>query len=59
MEDKKSPKHFLAVIPNTTYLGIKYWILEFSSACEVLEPKELREDIKNTLERALSWYVDK
>lgn len=55
-EDKVSSKHFLVTIPDTTYVGMKYWILEFISTCEVLEPKELREDIRNTLEKALNRY---
>ena len=55
-EDKISSKHFFVSIPDTTYLGMKYWILEFTSTCEVLEPKGLREDIRNTLSKALNKY---
>lgn len=55
-EDKSNPRYFFVLIPETTYLGMKYWILEFTSACEVLEPKDLREDIKRTLLKALNWY---
>lgn len=55
-KDQNSENHFFATIPDTTALGMKYWILEFSSACEVLEPKELRMEVRDTLARALSWY---
>lgn len=57
-KDKDSSNHFFATIPDTTSLGMKYWILEYSSACEVIKPKELREDVKNTLKKALNWYED-
>jgi predicted DNA-binding transcriptional regulator YafY len=48
--------HFIATIPKTTYLGMKYWILAFTSACVVLEPENLRDDVKMTLTRALTFY---
>ncbi|WP_443660873.1 WYL domain-containing protein [Clostridium algidicarnis] len=56
IEDKNNPRYFIATIPRTTYLGIKYWILQFSSACEVIEPKDLRQDIIDTLSKALDRY---
>ncbi|HOS70048.1 MAG TPA: WYL domain-containing protein [Bacillota bacterium] len=58
-KDLTSENHFFATIPDTTMLGMKYWALEFSSACEVLEPEELRLEVRNTLARALAWYDEK
>lgn len=58
-EDKNNPDYFTAIIPNTTYIGIKYWILEFTSACEVIEPGDLRQDVVDTLAKALKQYEDK
>jgi len=55
-KDLDSDRHFIAMIPNASVQGMKYWILEFSSACEVLSPKQLRDDIKNILKRAVNWY---
>lgn len=49
-------KYFYATLKNVTDIGVRYWILQFSSACEVLSPKSLRDDVKETLSRALSWY---
>jgi predicted DNA-binding transcriptional regulator YafY len=54
--DPKSTQYFYATIPGTTKLGMLYWILEFSSACEVLKPEELREEVRKTLAKALSRY---
>ena len=53
---KEDEKHFLATILDTTQSGMKIWALQFSQACEVLEPAELREEIKKSLQRTLRWY---
>lgn len=54
--DQISPDYFIADIPKATYLGMKYWILAFTPDCEVLEPEDLRKEIKETLCTALSRY---
>lgn len=58
-EDKDNSENFIATILNTTYIGMKYWILEFTTACEVIEPIKLREEIKETLRQALNLYEGK
>lgn len=54
--DETSRQHFIAEIPDTTRQGMLYWTLQFSSSCELLEPAELREKVRDTLARALGWY---
>ena len=54
--DETSQQHFIVEIPDTTKQGMLYWVLQFSSACELLEPEELRDEVKATLAQALEWY---
>lgn len=54
--DKTSQQHFIAEIPDTTKQGMLYWVLQFSSACELLEPTGLRDEVKAVLAQALEWY---
>lgn len=55
-KDDESDNHFFATIPDTSFYGAKYWILQYSSDCEVLTPPDLRESIKVTLKKALERY---
>lgn len=55
-EDKENRDYFYATILDTTHLVMKYWVLEYGSDCEVIKPKELREDMKKTLKEALELY---
>jgi len=40
------------------YRNMSEWILSFGDKAEVLEPKELREDIRRQAENILGYYVD-
>lgn len=55
-QDETSQEHFIAMIPDTTKQGMLYWSLQFSSSCELLEPADLREKVRDTLAKALEWY---
>jgi predicted DNA-binding transcriptional regulator YafY len=37
-------------------LEVKRWILSYGSACEVLEPDELRVEVQEELDRAARFY---
>ena len=54
--DENSERHFIAEIPDTTRQGMLYWVLQFSSSCELLEPADLREEVRATLKQALQLY---
>lgn len=58
LKDPTSEEHFIAKVHRVSDIGARYWALQFSSACEVLKPKSLREDMKRTLRTALEWYQD-
>ena len=48
--------HFIARIEAATGEGFINWVCQYGDMVEVLEPAELREDIKNRLEGALRLY---
>ena len=41
----------------TTLLEVKRWVLSFGAECEVLEPAQLRREIKHDADEMASRYV--
>jgi predicted DNA-binding transcriptional regulator YafY len=40
----------------THLLEVKRWVLSYGDACEVLEPEELRQEVRAELQRTLRQY---
>ncbi|WP_420341626.1 hypothetical protein [[Clostridium] scindens] len=40
----------------STETGIMYYAMQYALYCEILEPSELRERVRNNLRKALSVY---
>lgn len=55
-EDNKDTGYFNATIPGTTRKGMRLWLLQFSTACEVLKPLCLRDEVREALANALKRY---
>ena len=50
--------YFIAHITNTTKKGMKLWALQFATECELLDPPELRSEVKESLSDALKRYSE-
>lgn len=51
-----NPDEVIITLRNTDSQGVKMWVLEYGDTCEILEPAELRDDIRSTLEKMLAKY---
>ncbi len=52
---QEEPDYFIMRL-KITKTGLLYWVAQFHDAIEVLEPKQLRQDYKEILEKTLSLY---
>jgi len=55
---KEKDSDFLIVDTVTNMQAMKYWAVQFGEVVEVLEPQELREQVKETIEKISNKYKD-
>ena len=55
LQETKDSDYFIARIYSTE-TGIMYYAMQYALYCEILEPSELRERVRNNLRKALSVY---
>lgn len=55
LQETKGSDYFIARIYSTE-TGIMYYAMQYALYCEILEPSELRERVRNNLRKALSVY---
>ena len=55
LQETKGSDYFIARIYSTE-TGIMYYAMQYALYCEILEPSELRERVRNNLRKALSVH---
>ena len=53
---KEETKEYFIIKLNVCYSGMKIWVMQHLDTVELLEPKNLRDDIKSSLKSALNKY---
>ena len=51
------PDTIILTLHSTTAQGVKMWALEYGDSCEIIEPEELRESMRDTIRRMSSIYM--